>query len=190
MAYFAQKTHPNPPADELRSRIPGWGADLDPAVRPSVPRERFDLDTGAHWDFPDRQPELEPRERSIEHLMLPPVFGTAQPLRGPSGAVRRFSYARLSEGRASHWLLLILADRMEALEHHGRSLFSRHPDNPITLTGVLAEPRHRPIHSRFGRKRADVRHQWMDPILVAGPWLAVGAGLVIGIVKLSRHAKR
>ena len=40
MAYVAEKPHPNPSADELRRRIPGWGADLDPADRPSFPRER------------------------------------------------------------------------------------------------------------------------------------------------------
>ncbi len=189
MAYVAQKPHPNPSADELRARIPGWGADLDPADRPSFPRERFDLPTGAHWDFPDRQPELEPRERSIEHLMLTPVFGTAQPLRGGSGALRRFAYAKFSEGRAAHWLLLILADRVDALEGHALSLFSRHPDNPITQTGGLAERRYGGIRSRFGRNRADVKHQWIDPILVAGPWLAVGAGIVFAVVKLSRRGR-
>ena len=79
----------------LRARIPGWGVDLDPADRPSYPRERFAPEaTGAHWVFPDRQPELAPRERSLEHVMLPPVFGPAQPLRGPSGALRRWSYSR------------------------------------------------------------------------------------------------
>src|SRR3954463_4560956 len=98
---------------ELRARIPGWGAGLDPADRPAVPRERFDPDlSGAHWEIPERQPESRPRERSIEHAVLPPVFGTAQPLRGLSGAIRRRSYARYSEGRAAHWLLLLAADRV------------------------------------------------------------------------------
>ena len=33
-----------------------------------MPKERFDPSaTGAHWDFPERQPEKWPRERSIEH---------------------------------------------------------------------------------------------------------------------------
>jgi hypothetical protein len=27
------------------------------------------------------------------------------------------------------------------------------------------------IRSRFGRKRVDVKHMWMDPIIVAGPWI-------------------
>src|SRR3712207_431410 len=78
--------------DQLRARIPGWGVDSDPADRPSVPKLKFQEDlTGAHWEFPDRQPEKWPRERSIEHKFLTPVFGTAQPPKGLSGVLRRFS---------------------------------------------------------------------------------------------------
>ena len=93
--------------ESLRARIPGWGADLDPADRPSYPRETTDarLD-GARWELPEQQPHEGYRERSIEHADLTPVFGTAQPLRGLSGAIRRRSYERYSEGQAAHWLLL------------------------------------------------------------------------------------
>src|SRR4051812_21019390 len=80
MAYTAEKPPLQETSDDLRNRIPGWGADLDPRDRPSVPRERFDpAASGAHWDFPERQPERWPRERSVEHAFLTPVFGTAQP---------------------------------------------------------------------------------------------------------------
>src|SRR5919202_4760804 len=129
MAYTADKPALAESADELRARIPGWGVDLDPKDRPSVPREQLDPEgTGAHWDFPERQPETWPRERSIEHEMLTPVFGTSCPPKGLSGAIRRFSYARFSEGRAAHWLLLVLADRVDATEAHLRSLATLHPD--------------------------------------------------------------
>ena len=77
MPYTAEHP-PTPSSDELRARIPGWGADLDPADRPSVPRLKLDpAATGAHWHFPERQPEKWPRERSIEHEFLTPVFGTS-----------------------------------------------------------------------------------------------------------------
>jgi hypothetical protein len=33
-----------------------------------------------------------PRERSIEHEFLTPVFGTSTPPRGLSGVVRRYAY--------------------------------------------------------------------------------------------------
>ena len=71
MPYTSQKPPFTDTADQLRARIPGWGVDLDPKDRPSVPKERFDPSaTGAHWDFPERQPEKWPRERSIEHKFL------------------------------------------------------------------------------------------------------------------------
>ncbi|MCW2516490.1 MAG: hypothetical protein JWR11_5532 [Mycobacterium sp.] len=160
---------PVPGSDELRARIPGWGADLNKEDRPSVPKLKF-LETGAHWDFPERQPEKWPRERSVEHRFLTPVFGTAQPLRGLSGAMRKFAY-KFSEGRAAHWMILLYADRVDAGEHHLRSLASLRPDNPITESGIKAEFTHNGIRSRFGRKRVDVKHMWMDPIIVAGPWI-------------------
>ena len=72
---------PTPDSALLPASIPGWGADLDPKDRPQVPKLRHDLDSGAHWGFPDRQPEHGQRERSIEHRFLTPVFWTAQPLR-------------------------------------------------------------------------------------------------------------
>ena len=166
---------------ELRARIPGWGVDSDPSDRPSVPKLQFQKDlTGAHWEFPDRQPEKWPRERSIEHKFLTPVFGTAQPPKGLSGVIRRFSYARYSEGRAAHWLLLMLADRVDAVEEHLKSFATLHPDNPITETGIKAEFTHHGLASRIGRKRTDLVHQPLDPVIVAGPWVAAAGAAFAG----------
>jgi hypothetical protein len=174
MAYTAEKPNIVELSDVLRARIPGWGVDLDPADRPAVPRERFDpVGTGAHWEFPERQDQPWPRERSIEHKFLPPVFGTTCPPRGLSGRMRRRAYARYSEARAAHWLLLLAADRVDALEHHARSLMTLRPDNPITQTGIRGEFTRRGLSSRFGRQRTDVAHHALDPLIVAGPWLAV-----------------
>ena len=83
--YVASLSRRTPGGEELRARIPGWGADLDPADRPSVPKERLDLETGAHWDFPERQPQWQPREHSIEHQFVTPVFGTSVPRKGEIG---------------------------------------------------------------------------------------------------------
>ena len=38
MAYTSEKPELPESIDQLRARIPGWGADLDPKDRPSVPR--------------------------------------------------------------------------------------------------------------------------------------------------------
>jgi hypothetical protein len=176
MAYTPEKPPLAESSDQLRARIPGWGADLDPRDRPSVPRELQPdpARTGAHWEFPERQPEKWPRERSIEHAFLTPVFGTSCPPRGVSGVIRKLAYARYSEGRAAHWLLLLGADRVDAIESHLRSFATLHPDNPITETGVLSELSHHGVSSRVGRRRADLNHQLLDPVVVAGPWLVVG----------------
>jgi hypothetical protein len=181
MTYTPHKPPIAETPDQLRARIPGWGVDSDPADRPSVPKLQFRDDlTGAHWEFPDRQPEKWPRERSIEHKFLTPVFGTAQPPKGLSGAIRKFSYARYSEGRAVHWLLLMLADRVDAIEEHVKSFASLRPDNPITETGIKAEFTHHGLSSRIGRGRTDLVHQPLDPVIVAGPWVAAVGAAVAG----------
>jgi hypothetical protein len=175
MPYTADKPPLPETSEQLRARIPGWGADLDPRDRPSVPRERSDLPpTGAHWTLPEQQPEQWPRERSIEHARLTPVFGTAQPPRLLSGALRKVAYRRYSEGRAAHWLILIAADRVDAAESHLASFLTLRPDNPVTETGVLAELKAHPIASRVGQGRVDTHHLPLDPIIVAGPWVLGG----------------
>ncbi|WP_250030686.1 hypothetical protein [Paractinoplanes maris] len=185
MAYTPDKPKLAENSEQLRARIPGWGADLDPKDRPSVPREQFDPTFGgAHWEFPERQPERWPRERSIEHAFLTPVFGTSCPPKGLSGRIRRYSYAKYSEGRAAHWLLLLASDRVDAVESTLRSFVSRRPDNPITETGVLSEGRRHGLSSRRGR-RSDKVHHPLDPIIVAAPWV-LGAGLVYAVVRRVR----
>lgn len=188
MAYTAYNPVPIPTAEELKARIPGWGADLNPLDRPSVPKLQFDPErTGAHWDFPDRQEETYPRERSIEHKMLTPVFGTAVPLKGVSGAMRRLAYKRYSEARAAHWLILLAADRVDAFGAHVTSLATLRPDNPVTETGVLSEFRRGGFSSRVGRRRADVNHQWIDPIVVGAPWILAGGAVFAGVRTLVRR---
>jgi hypothetical protein len=191
MTYTPQKPPLAESSDELRARIPGWGADLDPRDRPSVPRLQLDPNlTGAHWEFPERQPENRPRERSIEHAFLTPVFGTSCPPKGLSGAIRRLAYARYSEAQAAHWLLLLLADRVDVKESILRSFATTRPDNPITQTGVLSEFRRHGIASRFGRKRADVVHQSLDPVIVGGPWILAGSVGYTLVKRLRRRRRR
>ena len=185
MTYTPHKPPIAESPEELRKRIPGWGVDLDPKDRPSVPKLQFQEDfTGAHWEFPERQPEAYPRERSVEHKMLTPVFGTAQPPSGVSGAIRRHAY-RYSEGRAAHWLLLILADRVDAWGSHLRSFATARPDNPFTETGVKAEFTRGGLRSRRGR--VDKRHHVLDPVVVAGPWVAAG-GVAFSLAKRAVRA--
>jgi hypothetical protein len=191
MAYTPHKPPVAETPEQLRARIPGWGADLDPKDRPSVPKLQFQEDlTGARWEFPERQPEKWPRERSIEHKFLTPVFGTAQPPTGISGAIRKLSYRRYSEGRLAHWMLLVLADRVDAWENHLKSFLTLRPDNPITQTGVRGEFTHSGWKSRMGDKRTDWRHQVLDPVIVVGPWVGAAAVSYRGVRGLVRTLRR
>jgi hypothetical protein len=190
MPYTPHKPSLAETSEELRARIPGWGADLDPRDRPSVPRLQFDPNlTGAHWEFPERQPEKWPRERSVEHKFLTPVFGTSCPPKGLSGVMRTYAYKKYSEAQAAHWLLLLAADRVDALESNVGSFLTLRPDNPITESGVLSEFSHHGIRSRLGQKRADLAHQPLDPVIVAAPWVVAG-GAAYSVVKAVRRRRR
>src|ERR687889_507478 len=183
MAYTPEKPPIAESTDQLRARIPGWGVDLDPKDRPSVPKLQYQDDlSGAHWTFPENQPEKWPRERSIEHKFLTPVFGTSCPPKGVSGMMRKYAYRRFSEGRAAHWLILVVADRVDSLGSHLQSLLTLRPDNPITETGVLSEFTRHGIASRVGKKRADLVHQPLDLIIVGAPWV-VAAGLTYSLIR-------
>lgn len=187
MPYTADKPGRTPTADELRARIPGWGADLDPADRPAFPREQPGIETGAHWHLPEQQPTRgREREKSVEHERLTPVFGTAQPLHGAAGRVRRYAYDTYSEGQTAHWLLLVVGDRIDSAGAHVKSLFSKRPDDPVTQSGVLGERGRRPFASRFGRGRVDMKHAWLDPILVLGPWVVA----VVVVFRVGRAVVR
>jgi hypothetical protein len=178
-----------PDYDGLRARIPGWGADLDPKDRPSFPKLQGNPPpvTGAHWEFPERQVEKWPRERSIEHRFLTPVFGTSAPPKGISGVIRKFAYRKYSEARAAHWLLLIAADRVDALESHLASFVTAHPDNPLTETGIKSEITHHGYSSRIGTKRVDLSHTWIDPLLVGAPWVLPGVVAALAAKRCGRR---
>ncbi len=104
------------------------------------------------------------------------MFGTAQPLRGISGAIRRYAYT-FSVGRTAHWLLLILGDRVDVLEGRVATLLKGQPDNPITETGVLAEFKRSAFRTRFGQHRADLKHQPLDLLLWAAPYVAMAGDI-------------
>jgi len=87
--------------------------------------------------------------------------------RTPDAAAR----LRDGEGPAANWLLLIAADRVDAVESHLVSLVSLRPDNRITGTGIRSELTHHGLQSRFRAKRADIVHHSPEPLIVAGPWL-------------------
>ena len=189
IAYIADGKRTAPGADELRARIPGWGSDLDPADRPSVPKLSREAGsaTGAHWDKPEQQPGAEGRERSIEHAHVTPVFGTAQPLSGLAGVVKRYAYRRFSEGRLAHWMLLVLGDRIDVATHRVTDALRGRPDRVVHETGVRAEVGNRPVAARLGSSRRDWRHGLLDPLVANWGWLAALGGVVVLVRRLGRR---
>jgi hypothetical protein len=184
MPYVADHPSAVPSADELRARIPGWGSDLDLADRPSVPKlsKEAGSATGAHWVRPEQQPDGDGRERSIEHAHVTPVFGTAQPLAGLAGVVRRVAYRRYSEGRLAHWMLLVLGDRIDVATHRVTDALRGRPDDVIGETGIGAERVTHPIASRLRSSRSDTHHTWLDPLVANWGWLAVG-GVAVWLLR-------
>ena len=101
-----------------RTEIKGWGVDVREEDRPGVPAERKPpAPIGSpSWTFPARQtigvPSVHGAERPIT-----PVYGTAVPLRGLSGLIRAAAY-RVPDYKPRRWLLLMMADRIDVLEHN------------------------------------------------------------------------
>jgi hypothetical protein len=97
--------------------LPYWGVDLSPEQRPGVPRESSPHPlAGAHWGEPPRQPGVRPEIARLTRDRLTPVFSTALPPKGLSGKLRRRAY-EIPDHRVRHWILLLLADRVDVLQH-------------------------------------------------------------------------
>jgi len=135
---------PRRPSREELQHINGWGADLDRKNRPAVPMERT----------PPRfihQPEgeLPQQPERVEVLVSPerpgitPIFGTGQPPSGLSGMIRRLAF-KSTENDIRHWLLLLLADRVNMVEGIADDLARGHVPNILGEMGIKAEIKHNP----------------------------------------------
>lgn len=132
-------------AVDLTASIPGWGSDLASSTRPGVPRDKAP-DIGVETLYPPIEPQT-PRIRihkSTEHARLTPVFGTSCPPSGISGRIRDFAY-RYSEGRRiAHWLMLMLADRVNVVEGLVDDVAHRHVPNIPKEVGLKSAWKHNP----------------------------------------------
>ncbi len=105
------------------SRVTGWGVDRRPEDRPGVPREF----TPPHPIGSATVSEPDPRLTGPVAVRDPrrpvtSVHGTRNPPRGLSGVARRIAY-RIPAYKARRWMLLVLADRIDVVEHNaGRFL--------------------------------------------------------------------
>jgi len=135
----------NPTAETQRdvparfAHIKGWGADLDHANRPAYPMERMPPRLeGDHSHPPPQQAQTVEILQSIERPSITPIFGTPQPPSGMSGMLRRSAF-KYSESDLRHWLILLLADRVNMVEGLGCDLMRGHVPNVFAEMGGKAE---------------------------------------------------
>jgi hypothetical protein len=155
---------------DLSDRIKGWGSDLDPRVRPGVPRDKAPQ-LGSEKLYPPIEPQV-PRvkiHKSTEHAKLTPVFGTSCPPSGISGHIRDYAYT-FSEGRLARWLMLIFADRVNVVEGLVDDLARGHIPNIPKEMGVKSEMKYNPVG--FAKK------------------VAIATVCVAAVIALSRRRRR
>ncbi|MBZ4376555.1 hypothetical protein [Corallococcus sp. AS-1-6] len=116
---------------------PTLAVDLDPANRPGVPMETAPKPlAGARVPIAHQHAEV-PVFKHAGRKEMPPVFGTAQPPKGLSGLLRKAAYAK-PDHKPGHWMLLLLADRVDVWEHRlRRSLPWAAPSAAAFLAGGL-----------------------------------------------------
>ena len=117
---------------------PAWAdVDRDPTRRPGVPWLR----EPRPWPNTRFPPERQQGTSAVPmhgrpNKEMPPVFGTAVPLRGLSGVVRRMAY-RLPDHEPGHWLLMMLGDRVDSWETRAQRIF------PLALLASIGFGLHR-----------------------------------------------
>ena len=135
---------PRRPTRDQLQHIQGWGADLDRKNRPGVPMERT---PSRFIHVPDADPV--PQQQDVEVLVSTerpgrsPLFGSVQPPSGLSGAIRRAAF-KMTENDVRHWLLLLVADRVNMVEGIGQDLARGKVPNVLAEMGIKAKFKHNP----------------------------------------------
>jgi hypothetical protein len=97
--------------------IPGWGMDADRDNDPTYPIKRYTGDDHQRLNYeraPQQEVDIEVLQ-SIERPTITRVFGNSTPPKGVSGAIRRYAF-KYSESNALHWMVLLMADRVNVVE--------------------------------------------------------------------------
>jgi hypothetical protein len=120
---------------EREEAAPDVAVDASLDRRPGVPQQQSPSPVGhAHWAEPERQPVPVGAVKDAQRPEWTATFGTGQPPKGLSGVMRRAAY-RIPDYRIRRWLLLLVADRVDALEHRGRRASAR-PSTWMALAGL------------------------------------------------------
>jgi hypothetical protein len=134
---------PRKTAADMR-HIQGWGADLDRKNRPAVPMERTPprLEHPPPTHIEQQQTDI-PVFVSPERPSITPLFGTSVPPSGISGMIRAAAF-KTTENDLRHWLLLMVADRVNVVEGIVDDLSQGRVPNVLGEMGIRAEWRHNP----------------------------------------------
>ena len=124
------------------AEVRGWGIDADEDNDPTRPMRDRRGDPGHDWKRPPLQKPTVEILRSTEHRRLPAVLGATLPPRGVSGQLRRTAFT-LSESQWGHWLLLMLADRVDVVEGLTEDVLTGVLPNPLVETGMVPRSRSR-----------------------------------------------
>jgi len=122
------------------AHIKGWGIDADPENEPTYPMKHYTGDDHKrlNWERPPLQHPTVEILHSNERPHLTATFGTVSPPSGLSGHIRRFAF-RYSESSYGHWLPLVLADRINAIEGIIDDIRRGHIPNIFAERGWKAE---------------------------------------------------
>jgi hypothetical protein len=129
---------------ERHAHIVGWGADLDHANRPAYPMERTPPRLPHEVPAPQQQHSHAEVLMSTERPRMSAIYGTTLPPAGLSGWLRRHAF-RHSENDIRHWMMLLLADRVNMGEGLIQDLARGHVPNLYAEMGGRAELRHNPM---------------------------------------------
>lgn len=124
--------------------IPGWGSDIDRGKRPAFAMELAPDEHQGH-DHQHAAPAQQQRDMEVlvsnERPHITPLFGTGPQPSGLSGAIRRFAF-RFTENDIRHFMLLLLADRINVAEGIGDDISKGRVPNVLAEMGIKAEWEH------------------------------------------------
>ena len=125
--------------------IPGWGMDADPENEPNYPMKNYTGDDHKriNYERADQQPIDMEVLMSNERPAMTRVYGTSVPPSGLSGVIRRYAFKH-SEDRYRHWIPLILADRISAVEGIIEDIGHGYFPNIAAERGWTVEWKHNP----------------------------------------------
>ncbi len=157
--------------DERKEPAAGWGrpdagVDASAGARPGVPMYARGI-RPIEGLRPGQEPAIPRQQDDPRHLKrlglkrLTPVYGTANPPHGLAGVMRRWAYG-FPEDLARHWMILLMADRVDVVEDRLGGLLER-PFASAGLEKVGRTVRRNP----FGALALTVGGLWLAGKLLA-----------------------